>query len=297
MTQEQHAPRPRQGERGGGEGVCDDLRARIARVRAPLFARATAGPQPDRVPLLVGELPCGLADPRTLPILFALPGFARRGNAIALGAEGFEARSRALATAAARLRDAGLLRGWRNELLEVRPSPEAAPLAVIERVACRALGITTYAVHVNGVLPDGSLVICQRASDKSVDPGLWDNLAGGMIAAGESEREALEREAREEAGVRVEGLPITRGGTIAVSRPLGGEGYMSEIVQVYDLDLPQDIDPINQDGEVQAITRRSVRQVLEAVEIGDFTLEAALATLDGLERRAPALVTRPATPG
>ncbi len=90
----------------------------------------------------------------------------------------------------------------------------------------------------------------------------------------------------EEAGLDLSPLPVLRGGRVHVTR-LVPEGYQSEIVQVFDAVLPDDLVLANQDGEVAAIEQQSVEQVLTGIEDGRFTLEAALVLLDGLRRRCP----------
>jgi 8-oxo-dGTP pyrophosphatase MutT (NUDIX family) len=194
-------------------------------------------------------------------------------------------RSALLRDCALRLRDVGLLTGWRDELLDIRPTLEAAPVATIERAACRTLGITTTAVHLNAFTPAGELIVARRAEHKQIDPGLWDNLVGGMVPAGESEEQALAREAQEEAGLDLDLSLLRRGGRVHVTRPVP-EGFQSEIVQVFDTVLADDTELRNQDGEVATIERRPVALVLDAIERDEFTLESALVTLDALLRRA-----------
>jgi 8-oxo-dGTP pyrophosphatase MutT (NUDIX family) len=269
-------------------------RERLRRLGATLEARASYPPPPDRIPLIVGGRPCGTVGPDPLHCLLDLGGpFRFADHALLLddagtGSDPFERRSRALESAALALRAAGLLPWWRDELLEVRPAPDGAPLAVIERAACRALGITTYAVHANGFLPGGELVVCRRAPDKSVDPGLWDNIAAGMIAAGESELEALAREAQEEVGLDIGPLMLVRGGRLRVGREVP-EGYMSEWIQVFDIELPPRPELRNQDGEVDLIETRRAEHAVSAIERGEFTLEASLVTVEALERRLAVL--------
>src|SRR5262249_45766694 len=113
---------------------------------------------------------------------------------------------------------------------------------------------------------------------------MWDNLVGGMIAAGESEMLALARETREEAGLDLADLALTRGSLIFERRPVR-EGYMVESIQVFDTVLPPGTSPRNEDGEVAVIESRAIDDVLAAIERDEFTLEAALVTLDGLLRR------------
>jgi len=68
-------------------------------------------------------------------------------------------------------------------------------------------------------------------------------------------------------------------------RPVA-EGLQSEIIHVYDALLPDDVSLRNQDGEVDAIERRTLDEVIKAIENDEFTLESALVTLESVTRRA-----------
>lgn len=260
---------------------------RIDALRALLAARAAVLPPDDWLPVVVGGHEVGVAHPDVATFLgtethrFVLLDYRLIAEDEGLD---FAGRSALLASAASALRDAGFTRGWRNELLDVRPHPDVAPIATLERAACRTLGITTTAVHLNAFTPGGELIVARRADHKQIDPGLWDNLVGGMVPAGESEEAALAREAMEEAGLDLAPLALTRGSRVHVTR-LVPEGYQSEIVQVFDAVLPDSLALANQDGEVASIERRSVEALLAAIERDEFTLEAALVVLDGLRRR------------
>lgn len=263
------------------------LAPRIDALRATLAVRAAVPPPADWLPVVVGGHEIGAAHPDVAAFLgCAAHRFALIDERLVLADAGldFHGRSALLAAAAVALRDVGLLRGWRDELLDVRPHPDHDPVAVIERAACRTLGITTVAVHLNAFAPDGRLYVAQRAAHKQIDPGRLDNLVGGMVPAGESEETALAREAREEAGLDLGGLAPVRGGRLPVTR-IVPEGYQSEVVQVFDAVLPAGAALANQDGEVAAIDLRSVDEVLAAIEDDAFTLESALVALDGLRRR------------
>jgi len=106
-----------------------------------------------------------------------------------------------------------------------------------------------------------------------------------MIAAGEQDDEALEREAYEEAGLRLAGLPVTRGTRLRVQRMVA-EGLMIETVQIFDVQLPPDYIPINMDGEVATFEFSSVEAAIDAIERGDYTLQASMSILDAVRRRA-----------
>jgi 8-oxo-dGTP pyrophosphatase MutT (NUDIX family) len=260
----------------------------LCALQAQLLARARYRPPRDWLPVVMAGGEVGVASPEVTSFLAtSTPHFALIDYRLVLIDDGLDAagRSALLNDCALRLRDAGLLRGWRDERLDIHPAPQEAPIASIERAACRTLGITTAAVHLNAFTPRGELIVAHRAPHKQIDPGLWDNLVGGMVPAGESELQALVREAQEEAGLDLDASALTRGGRIHVTR-LVPEGFQSEIVQVFDTLLADDVELRNQDGEVAAIERRPVAVVVEAIGRDEFTLEAALVTLDALLRRA-----------
>ncbi len=259
-------------------------RARLARLQGALLARAQVAAPANWPPVFLGGIRIGVSSPEVAEFLSAHePRCFQSDDRLLIDDTGFDfaTRSALLFEVASRLRDAGLLRGWRDEAVDVRPLSGGAPLATIERSACRALGIATHAVHMNAFNTEGNLVVARRADNKPIDPGLWDNLVGGMVTAGEDELAALARETREEAGLDLAELPLTRGSLLREARPVI-EGYMIETVQVFDVRLPAGATPHNQDGEVAAIEVRSVSDVLDAIERDEFTLEAALVTIDGL---------------
>jgi len=241
---------------------------------------------PHRLPLVLDGQSCGWLEPDTARCLVRPPTqfeLSAGRLSLAFDAHDLPARSAAMQRAARRLHEAGIVREWRSELLDIMGS-DGGPLATIERGACRPLGIETYSVQLNGFRPDGALLAAQRAAHKSSDPNRWDNLAGGMIAAGEHDHEALEREAYEESGLQISGLPIIRGARLRVQR-IVTEGLMIETVQIFDVQLPADFVPTNMDGEVAAFEFRSVEATVDAIERGDFTLQASMAILDALRRR------------
>jgi len=245
--------------------------------------RARGALPPDRVALILAGQSCGWADPVAASCIVQAPSpFELAAGRLVLRSDDLTAASPALHFAAQRLREAGLVRHWRSEQLDVR-APDGRVIATIERAACRALGIATRSVHLNGFRADGSLCAARRAMHKPSDPGRWDNLAGGMVAAGEDDARALAREAHEEAGLQLAGLSVARGSELPVQRMVA-EGLMIEAVQVFDVQLPDDYVPRNLDGEVACFDRWPIESALDGIERGDFTLEASLATLDGLQR-------------
>ena len=169
----------------------------------------------------------------------------------------------------------GFIPGWRNERYRI------ADLFDIERAAARPFGLTTRAVHVNGISSDGKMWLARRANTKPIDPGLLDNLVGGGIATGLSVEQTLVKEAWEEAGIPNElARTATRGGTIRVLREVP-EGVQSELIESYDLALPAGFQPKNQDGEVSEFMLLPLAQI----EQQELTFEATLVARDFLSRR------------
>src|SRR5450432_1154371 len=128
--------------------------------------------------------------------------------------------ARSLATIARWLDAHGLAAPWRDELLAVTTSA-GEPIGVVERAVVRVLGISTCAVHLVGVRDEGRYWVQQRSFAKATDPGRWDTLMGGQVAAGESIEATLERETMEEAGLAIADLrDLERGAPILIRRPV-----------------------------------------------------------------------------
>ena len=191
----------------------------------------------------------------------------------------------------------GIITGWRNELYPIGAGlgGDSAPLLHIERAAARAFGITSDAVHVNGVVAcEGkpcALWIARRAANKSIDPGMRDNIIGGGVPAGLSVRETLVKEAWEEAGLGAAIASAATPGSRLRIRRIVPEGLQSEVIHVHDLVLPSATIPCNQDGEVGEFERIDIQGLIELLECdrdlierGPMTLDASLVTLDWLER-------------
>ena len=190
----------------------------------------------------------------------------------------------ALAAIASWLHRERLVASWRDEPLAV-VNEHGIAVARIERSVVRVLGLATEAVHLVGVVADGAVWVQQRAFDKATDPGRWDTLMGGQVAAGESIADTLARETMEEAGLALVDLHgLERCEPIAMRRPVA-EGYMVERVEVFRALVPDGVAPANRDGEVarfECLARAALERRLGA---GDFTLEATLILGAELERR------------
>jgi 8-oxo-dGTP pyrophosphatase MutT (NUDIX family) len=168
---------------------------------------------------------------------------------------------------------------WRNEQLAVH-GVSGEPLATVERGAVRALGISTHGVHLHGYTANDSIWIQQRALNKKTDPGRWDTLMGGMVSAGDSLERALERETMEEAGLRLEQVQdLQHVGSFtmrAPNAPDNGLGYVVERIDWFECLVPDDVKPVNIDGEVQQFKLVSQEALCRMLLDGAFTTEASV---------------------
>ena len=230
------------------------------------------GFRPERfVPLMAGNRRVGWLRPELAARLGAFEEiFASSADRVTLRApEG-------LAPVVEQLADEGFIPGWRNERYRIED------LFEIERAAARPFGLTTEAVHLNGIVGE-RMWLARRSATKPIDPGLLDNLVGGGVSAGFSIQDTLTKEAWEEAGIPAElAARATRGGTVRVLREVP-EGVQSEVVHVYNLLLPETFTPRNQDGEVQEFRLASFAEVRAR---DDMTHEAKLVALDYLKSSA-----------
>jgi 8-oxo-dGTP pyrophosphatase MutT (NUDIX family) len=199
-----------------------------------------------------------------------------------------EQRSASLQAALVDLREQGHVAAWRNEAFSfsisasVLHATEAAEFLRIERAGFRFLGLMSHAVHINSFTPDGKMWCGLRSTAKATDPGLWDNFTAGGLAASESLAECAARELWEEAGFKLDQVSLLEdAGHVRISRPTAS-GWHDEVLHVYNLPLPNDFCPANQDGEVQAFACLSAPEVMARMDAHQFTHDAALAIAQGL---------------
>jgi 8-oxo-dGTP pyrophosphatase MutT (NUDIX family) len=250
---------------------------------ARLEARASQPPLRAREPLTLaaGDIRIGSVEPH-LGARIAAAGLAleRPGG----GWQIYGPVDAALASIAAWLDANRLCSRWRGELLTVT-AQDGTPVGSVERAASRALGLTTRAVHLVGRSADGAFWVQQRAFDKATDPGLWDTLMGGLITAGESVADTLARETLEEAGLGLDALrDLAHRGRISIRRPVV-DGYMVEHIEIFEALVPDGVEPVNRDGEVERFERLVAAPLLERLHADAFTLEAALVLVGTLQRR------------
>lgn len=250
-----------------------------------LRAAASQPPLRPRVPLWAGESVIGSVEPdffhQTVlqPLSNGHHPLLKEEHPERLGWRLMGDVSISLAHLASALHAAGLAGEWRDEQLAVHDQFEHRK-GTVERAAVRPLGIGTLAVHLSGQSPDGRFWVQQRALNKSVDPGMWDTLMGGMVSGADTLETALARETWEEAGLRIADLhDVQYRGHLNTSRPSPdgkGAGYLTEQIDWYTCTMPDGLVPRNQDGEVVRFCLMDAGQLIEALQRKEFTLEAAL---------------------
>ena len=147
-------------------------------------------------------------------------------------------------------------------------------------------------MHLRVRSPDGRIWVQQRALDKANDPGLWDTLMGGMVAAQDTVETALARETWEEAGLHLDAQGTVQcGGSFTVRQPTGepdddddndGMAYMVEETDWFQCTVPDGVVPVNQDGEVVQFLLLEPDELVARSHRNEFTLEAALVQVAAL---------------
>lgn len=227
------------------------------------------------VPFVAGRTRIGWLRPELAARLAAWPNvFETCAEAVRL------LDSEALDRVVEQLAQEGFITGWRNERYRI------ADLFDIERAAARPFGLATQAVHVNATAGE-NMWLARRSSSKPTDPGMLDNLVGGGIGAKLSVHDTLVKEAWEEAGIPAElARRATAAGSVELLREVE-EGVQSERIHVYELELPSDFAPANQDGEVaefRLVPLAEARRLIE--ETDELTVDAALVALEYFNRRS-----------
>ena len=200
----------------------------------------------------------------------------------------FDHRSAAVGDVTRDLYESGVFTGWRGEWFPVLPRFGEAPLLRLERSAVPVFGVHGYGVHMNGFVRAGDRIklwVGKRAGNRPIEPGKLDHLVAGGISLGLGVQECLIKECEEEASIPA---ALAR-----QARPVGAIRYRMEhqgwlrndTLFVYDLELPADFTPSNNDGEIESFRLMELdelRAILSASQ--DFKFNVALVTIDFLIR-------------
>jgi 8-oxo-dGTP pyrophosphatase MutT (NUDIX family) len=173
---------------------------------------------------------------------------------------------------------------WRNETFDVAPRWGERPLFRVDRGAVPFFGVRAYGIHVNGYRRDGgrySLWIGRRASNKQVAPGKLDNLVAGGIGNGYGAAATLAKEAEEEAAIGPELIARAAAAGALTYRMETKTGIRDDVMFVYDLEVPPDFEPRNDDGEIAGFELMPLADILERIRTtSEFKFNVNLVILD-----------------
>jgi hypothetical protein len=173
---------------------------------------------------------------------------------------------------------------WRNETFDVATRWGAPPLFRLDRGAVPFFGTRAYGVHLNGYRREAGtlyLWVGRRSPDKQVAPDKLDNLVAGGIGNGHGLEETLYKEGEEEASIpRSLTCRAVPAGAISY-RMETRLGIRDDVLFVYDLEMPADFAPKNQDGEIVDFELMPASEVLDRVRASDdFKFNVNLVILD-----------------
>ena len=227
------------------------------------------------------------AELRRFPSVFHV---AQDRVAVADHLDSFDYRSAAIDSVMRELRQEGFIHGWRDELFTISAQYGAEPLFDLERAGVPLFGVKAYGVHLNGyVRRDGEiwLWVGRRAANRPIEPGKLDHLVAGGLPSGVKPFDNLIKEAAEEASIPKE---LARR-----ARPCGALSYRMELdgclrddtIFVYDLELPSDFVPRNNDGEIADFRLLPLSEVERLLaETTDFKFNVGLVIIDFLIRQS-----------
>jgi Domain of unknown function (DUF4743) len=172
----------------------------------------------------------------------------------------------------------------RNETFDVAPRWGAPVVFRLDRGAVPFFGTRAYGVHLNSYLWKAGtlhLWVGRRAPDKRVAPDKLDNLVAGGIGNGHRLVETLLKEGEEEASLP-RSLTSRAAPAGAVSYRMETElGIRDDVLFVFDLEMPADFVPKNQDGEIVHFELMPAAAVLGRVRTSDdFKFNVNLVILD-----------------
>jgi 8-oxo-dGTP pyrophosphatase MutT (NUDIX family) len=167
------------------------------------------------------------------------------------------------------------LGGWRNEAFSVRESFHSPPFLIVERAAAVLFGVPAYGVFVNGYTCEEQdhqnrrpthVWVGRRSPTKQTWPGRLDSLAAGGLGAGVLPRQAILNECAEEAGIDASYLEERIKAVSAVSYTGFNDdmwGLKRDVLFCFDLELPQDFEPVPVDGEMESFEKIPINRLME----------------------------------
>lgn len=215
-----------------------------------------------------------------------------------------QTRSAAVAPVMERLRDAGVVTGWRDELFPVNSRYGEPPVLLVERATASQLGIRAYGVHINGYVCQDThkphkpthLWVARRSATKQTFPSALDHLVAGGLPANMDPGACAIKECEEEASVPV---TLSTKNLVSAGCVTYNSDYLGcckrDVLFCYDLRLPIDFVPKPNDGEVESFALVPMDEACRLVaETKEFKPNVALVLVDFFVRHG---IVTPEEPG
>ena len=200
----------------------------------------------------------------------------------------FQARTQAISAVVEDLHNRSLIGPLLGEIYPVTASHMASPEFLIDRTVASYFGSRTFGQHLNGFVGQGDSMkmwLGQRAQHRGYEPGKLDQLVAGGFPYGVTALDNLRKECEEEAG-----MPATLADRAIATGAVtccyeNARGVKPETLYCYDLQLPQDYQPVCTDGEVEKFLLVPIKEVAELVrDTDEFKLNCNLVVIDFLIR-------------
>lgn len=177
---------------------------------------------------------------------------------------------------------------WRNELSPVVTRFDGHRYFSIERAALPFFGIKCYGLHMNGfVRMNGKdfLWISRRSKKKKSFAGIMDNMVVAGQTPGGNCKEKLIQKALAKANIPVHmAQKAVSCGHVSYEQ-CNGLKMKRDVIYCYDLELPPDFLPFNNDGDIEDFKLVSLADVAKLVcTPGQYKLNSALVVMDFLFR-------------
>ncbi|KAL6408466.1 thiamine pyrophosphokinase-related protein [Ilyonectria robusta] len=166
---------------------------------------------------------------------------------------------------------------WKGEPMAVY-TPDGQHVFNMDNLGSQLLGVISFGVHlIAWTVVDGKKLywLQRRSETRPIHPGKLDTLAGGGIKVGEPIIDAMVREAFEEAS-------IPKDFSTSHLRPCGivsyhlsyshlnNPGSFPHALHVFEMELPADMIPKPNDGEVSEFVTMTESEVMAALFRDDF---------------------------
>lgn len=244
------------------------------------------------VPLSIDDIRYGWLNQRMREQLSQFPDvFIADDAGVALNASlnSYALRTAALEQVNQQLIEQGEFPDWIAERYPVSTDFASAPVMDIGRAANSSYGFRAYGTHVNGLVGGGSdlsVWIAKRATTRPHYPGMLDHIVAGGLPIGLSPKDNVIKECEEEAGI-----PADLASQAQFVREIryceaSTRGLKRDTIFCFDLNLPEDFEPVNNDGEVEGFELWSLTELAERVaSTEDFKPNCNLVIIDLLLRK------------